>query len=386
MKLLIFGDTHLGRRNFKIKEREKDFEKSFTQVINYALNNEIQAVIHTGDLFDIGMPSINTILFAVKELKRLKRKKVPFFIIAGSHDISVSGSFLKVLDKLDLLINLSDKKYYKTGDEGIILEGEEWNGLFVSGLYSKNAQINEVLELLKPEFPKKAFKVFVFHHIIDDINPLFSSVKKSCLPKGFDLYISGHWHEFYKTRFNNKFLLYPGSTESCDLREMKNETKGFIIYDTNANDYEFVKLETRKSIIKDIDCNNLTPEVIIEKLKEEIKDGKKEMLFFVLKGRLKKGLKSEINKQEIYYFAKKKNYLFCKIYTGLLENPDEKQTSIGKKSINEIEREFLKNKGLNENEILISQKLIKELGKDLTPTQLTDSVDSVIKWLKEDVK
>lgn len=386
MKVLICGDTHLGRRNFKIKEREKDFEKAFTQIIDYAVKNKINAVIHAGDLFDTGRPSIDTIIYTVKELNKLKEKNIPFFIIAGSHDISVEGSFLKVLNQVGLVINLSDKKYYSAEEEGILLKGEEVNGLFVSGLYSKNAGINEVLELLKPEFPKKAFKIFVFHHIIEDINPLFSTVKKSCLPKGFDLYVSGHWHEYYETKFNNKLLLYPGSTESCDFREMKNDNKGFIIYDTNEEPYEFVKLHNRKSVIIEHDCNGLTPEEIVRNLKKDIKEGKGEMLFFVLKGRIKTGVKSEINKEEVYESAKKNNYLFCKIYTGLVENPEEKQTTIGKKSIKEIEEEFFKSKGLEKKEVLIAQKLIKDLGNDCTPSQLEKNIESIIEWLKEEAR
>ncbi|MBN1923238.1 MAG: exonuclease SbcCD subunit D [Nanoarchaeota archaeon] len=383
MRIVIFGDTHLGRRNFKIKEREADFENAFTQVIDYALKNS-EAVIHTGDLFDIGTPSIDTILSAIKQLKRLKEKNIPFFVIAGSHDISVEGSFLKVLDRIGLVFNVTDKKYYEESESKVVLKGEQFKGLFVAGLYARKSNINEVLEYLKPELPVNLFKVFVFHHFIEDINPLFGTVKKSCLPKGFDLYVSGHWHDFFESKIKDKKILYPGSTESCDLRDMQNDKKGFIVYDTENNNYEFVNIRNRKSVIINVDCNNKSAEEVVELLFSKIQDEEGAMLFFILKGRLKSGVKSEINKQLVYDKAREKGYLFCKIYTGKLENPEERQTEITKKSIEEIEKEFFHNKGFNNKESLLAQNLIKQLGNGFSNSKLDELVNEVIILLEGD--
>jgi DNA repair exonuclease SbcCD nuclease subunit len=385
MKLLIIGDTHLGRRNFKVKLREKDFENSFAQAVDYALKNKIDLLVHAGDLFDIGRPSINTIIFTIKELTRLKEAGIPVFITAGSHDIGVDGSFLKVLHELGLVINLSDKKYYSQSEEGISINGEVRKGVFVCGLPGRRSRINEILELLKPNIPENAFSIFLFHHIIEDINPLFSTVKKSYLPKGFNLYVSGHWHEFYETDYNGRKLLYPGSTESCDFREMRNGDKGFIIYNTENNSYEFVKVKTRNSNIIEVDCNDSTPEEVIEKIKKQVGEGSGEMLFFILKGKLKTGVKSELNKQEVYDLAKENGYLLCKIYTGSLENPSEAQTTIEKRGIKEIEKEFFKNKGLTNNEIVIAQHLIKDLGSDYSASKLENKITSVINWLQGEI-
>ncbi|VVB75262.1 DNA double-strand break repair protein Mre11 [Candidatus Tiddalikarchaeum anstoanum] len=380
MKILICGDTHLGRKNFKVDEREKDFENSFTEIIDYALKN-CKAVIHAGDLFDTGRPSVRTLLFTIKELKRLKEQNIPVFIIAGSHDISVDESFLNVLDKLGLVIHVSEKKNYTNFGGKIVLKGESFNGLFVAGLYAKDSNIVSALEVLNVEFPKEpCFKIFLFHHIISDISTLFSTIKKSSLPKGFDLYVSGHWHERFETEVYNKKLLYAGSTENWDFREVSGEKKGFFMYDTDNNKYEFIKLKIRDSEIISVECSNKTTDEVKELLLSKIGEGNGKMLFFMLKGRLKSGIKSTLNKQEVYDAAMKKGYLLCKVYDGELENPNEEQVSVKTRSVNEIEGEFFKNKGFSDDELKISLMLLDLLGKDCSNSERDKLVEEAINY------
>jgi DNA repair protein SbcD/Mre11 len=357
MKLVIFSDTHLGRKNFKVIEREKDFFDSFTQVIDYAIKNNAKTVLHAGDLFDTSRPNINVIIFAIEQLKRLKAKNIPFFSISGSHDIGTYDSFLNVLDTIGLCINLTSKRYYELKDENILLKGENVEELFVSGIPGKNNIINE-LGCLKPIIPKDSFSIFMFHHIIEDISPLFSSIKKSMLPKGFDLYISGHWHEKFITQYENTQLLYPGSTENCDLNEMKSKKKGFFEYETNNKKFEFIELKTRKSIIHEIDCTGLNPEEISIKMESKIKPSDQEMIFFMLKGKMKTGLKSEINRQRITELAMKNNYLLSKVYLTKLEDAFSEQIIAGKKSISQIESEFFKTKGFSKDETIAALKIM----------------------------
>lgn len=357
MKIVIFSDTHLGRKNFKVNERENDFFESFKQVIDYSINNDAKVVLHAGDLFDTSRPNINVIIFAVEQLKRLKEKNIPFFIVSGSHDIGTVDSFLNVLHSIGLCTNLTHKKYYELTEENILLKGEQVDELFVSGIPGKNNIVNE-LECLKPLIPKDSFSIFMFHHIVEDISPLFSSIKKSMLPKGFDLYISGHWHEKFITEYGNSQLLYPGSTENCDLNEMKSEKKGFFEYETSDKKYEFIELKTRKSIIHEIDCTGLIPEEITQKMEMLIVPANQEMIFFMLKGKMKKGLKSEINRQKITDLAAKNNYLLSKIYLTQLEDAFSEQILAGKKSINEIESEFFLSKGFSKNETKLAIRIM----------------------------
>ncbi len=363
MKILIFGDTHIGRKNFKIDERDNDFKSAFSQVIDRAIEEKVDLIIHTGDLFDAGRPEIKEIIFVIEQLKRVKEKKIPFLAIAGSHDIGTKNTFLNILDRVGLLINLTNPRYYSNLDGRIELNGEEVGEVYVCGIPGRKGEIEEILRAIKVEPMRDRFNIFVFHHIIDDINSMFSDFKKSLLPKGFDLYISGHWHERFETEVYGKKLLYPGSTERCDFREMHSKSKGFYLFDTESKRYRFVELKIREAIIKEITIKEKSPSEIVNLLRDEVREeGKGRMLFFVLKGKVKGGLKSEIDREAIYELAKEKGYLFCKIYTGSLENPDEEFVDVKGRSIAEIEKEFLKNKGFDEKEIKIGQYIINLLG------------------------
>jgi DNA repair exonuclease SbcCD nuclease subunit len=357
MRIVIFSDTHLGRKNFKVAERENDFFSAFKQVIDYAIDNNSEAVLHAGDLFDTAKPAINVIIFAVEQLKRLKERGIPFFCISGSHDISATDSFLNVLQSVGLLANLTSKKYYEAKEDRVILKGESFNGLFIAGIPGKS-NISSEIEYLQPDIPKSHFSIFMFHHIIEDISPVFSSIKKSMLPKGFDLYISGHWHEKFSTSIGDAQLLYPGSTENCDLNEMRSEFKGFIDYDTSSKNYEFVKLNIRKVIINEIDCTGLNPLAATDKMIGLIKPSNKEMVFFILKGRLREGIKSEINRQAINEAAMKNNYLLSRVYLNQLEDAFCEQIISGKKTIEEIEFEFFKSRGFKDGEISAAINII----------------------------
>ncbi|MDD2678496.1 MAG: DNA repair exonuclease [Candidatus Nanoarchaeia archaeon] len=357
MKLIVFSDTHLGRKNFKVAERENDFFSSFSKVVDYAIESCADAVLHAGDLFDSAKPNINVMIFAIDELKRLKEKNIPFFAISGSHDIGSKDTFLNVLDSIGLCKNLANKRYYEVADESIIMKGEEFKELFVCGIPGKNDIIFE-LECFKPKIPDKSFSVFLFHHVIDEINPIFSSIKKSMLPKGFDLYVSGHWHERFETMIEDKKLIYPGSTENCDLNEMKSAIKGFFEYDTGKKKAKFVELKIRKSFIHEIDCTGMTPDEITEKMTELLKPSNKEMIFFMLHGRMKSGLKSEINRQKINETAMKNNYLLSKVYLSQLQDAFSEQVVAGKKSIDEIESEFFMAKGFNKEQARLAIKMI----------------------------
>ncbi len=381
MKILFLSDTHIGRKNFKVKEREEDFKKVFSKIIDDAVNKKVDIVIHGGDLFDTGVPSINNFIFVVKQLKKLKKENIPFIIVAGNHDIGVEGSFLKILDYLKLAYHITDKKYYSVKNNKHIFNGEVFNNLFVCGLYGRQSGLNEMFENLVIKKPRDKKCVFVFHHIISDIKPVFGAIKTSQLPKNCDLYLSGHWHSHFETTYDNKPLIYSGSTEYWNFKEMKNgKPKGYYIISIDEEiKYSFVPVETRDIIIKIIDCNGLSPKEVTNKLKKLIGEGDREMLFFKLKGKLSKGSRAEINRQAIYSLSKENNYLFCKIYTSNLENPDEDFIEQKKKNVSEIEEDYLRTKGYDDEELFFARILINNFGEKLGENRLNKKVEKVFK-------
>ena len=98
MKFAHIADCHLG--GWRQPELEQLNLESFKKVIDGCINERVDFVLVCGDLFDTAFPSIETLKNTFGEFKRLKDEGISCYLIAGSHDYSVSGkTFLDVLEK-----------------------------------------------------------------------------------------------------------------------------------------------------------------------------------------------------------------------------------------------------------------------------------------------
>ncbi|HEY5596274.1 MAG TPA: metallophosphoesterase, partial [Candidatus Bipolaricaulota bacterium] len=86
MRILHTADTHLGFRQYGLQERRDDFFKAFQQVVNVAIEKEVGAVVHAGDLFDNRFPTTEDLAEILGELSRLKACGIPFLGVTGNHD------------------------------------------------------------------------------------------------------------------------------------------------------------------------------------------------------------------------------------------------------------------------------------------------------------
>lgn len=382
-------DTHLGHRNFKMDEREEDFEKVFEQAVEICIKKKVDFIIHSGDLFDNANPSTKTFVFAVKQLQKLKENNIPLFVVPGSHDIGVNGTYITVLDQVGLLKNLAAKKYYETLTEGVKLKGEICKGCFISGVPGRKENVKKMYESLRPDLNNSLFNIFLFHHTTTNISSLFGDIAVSSLPSGFDYYAGGHWHQF-NVEGN---IIFPGSTEYNDTSDMeayyeKNLKKGFFLVKVDGKKFEkeFVPLDARQVIIKKINCNRLSPENVVENFKKITEPVKNEpILLLKLEGRLNNGNKVEINRQEIMETAKKNGYLNCKIITNDLLDPlEEEKISVSGKTLEELEKNYLKSKKYSEPDMELAFLLMDSLGEKLTPAELEKNCEKIIKKLEDE--
>lgn len=114
MRLLHLTDTHLGfvrpvQRPTDASPRrdllQREAEHAFRTAIAPALHGEVDAVVHTGDVFDRSRPPRQALLFAA-ELLVLAARRVPVIVMAGNHDrrgllryLPMSAPNLHVVDR-----------------------------------------------------------------------------------------------------------------------------------------------------------------------------------------------------------------------------------------------------------------------------------------------
>ena len=271
MKFAHLADTHLGYRQFGLYEREKDFYEVFEKIIDRIIEEKVDFVIHSGDLFDNSRPSPLALLTFQKCLIKLKNANIPVYAIAGNHD--------SVLRKGAIPPQVLFKKF---GLKVIspINTNYMYEDIFIAGLpYYSSSQYKNLKNKLS-ELSKKAANheksILVLHQGIDKYFNLQYELEIGDVPDNFTYYAMGHLHNFINDDFGKGKLVYPGSSEiwkTTELPDYRKNGKGFVIVDLDGKkpSVERIKIDLpREFIERTLDYDKLGSET--DALKQTIKD------------------------------------------------------------------------------------------------------------------
>lgn len=92
MKLLHLADLHIGKRVYEYSMLEEQ-KNVLLQAFRMAKENEVDAVLIAGDVYDKNIPTIEGVKLFDTFLTALAKKKIPVFIISGNHDSAERLSF-----------------------------------------------------------------------------------------------------------------------------------------------------------------------------------------------------------------------------------------------------------------------------------------------------
>ena len=271
MKFAHLADTHLGYRQFGLIEREKDFYEVFEKVIDRIIEEKVDFVIHSGDLFETARPSPNALLVFQKGLLKLKGAGIPMYSIAGNHDTVIRKDSIPpqvIFKKLGLKVISPINTNYMHGD------------IFIAGLPYYPASQSKSLKSKLAELSKKAANheksILVLHQGIDKYFGYQYELEIGDVPDNFNYYALGHIHKYVNDSYGNGRLVYPGSSEiwkTTEISDYKQNGKGFVLVDFDGPKptVKRIKIDIpREFIRRSLDYNNL--ESGIDGIKETIKD------------------------------------------------------------------------------------------------------------------
>lgn len=123
MRIAHLADQHLGFRQFHrqapsgINQREQDVANAFRASIDGVLAARPDAVLLAGDLFHAVRPSNAAIVFAFRQLQRVRDAlpEAPIVLIAGNHDTprsSDSGSILRLYEELGVDVAYNEARQF----------------------------------------------------------------------------------------------------------------------------------------------------------------------------------------------------------------------------------------------------------------------------------
>ncbi len=333
------ADVHLG--GWKQQQMQNLNFESFKEAVRICINSKLDFVLFAGDLFDSAYPPIEILKETFAQFKKLKDAGIPCFIIAGSHDYSVSGkTFLDVLEKAGFCKNVYNAE---EKENSITLNPVVYGNVAIYGYPGKKSGL-EVQDLKKIRFNDSPglFKIFMLHTTIDPVVGTLpiESINPDKLPKA-DYYALGHIHVYY----NEKGVVYPGPLFPNNFKELEDLKQGsFVIFDSESNEkIQRVKIPTKPIehlVIEVEDALTATEKIIYELNKKNLKD---KIILLRVYGELKRGKTSDIKFQKIDEFLKSKEaYFLLKNTHDLIPVEEELEFNVPEKDSENIEEETIK--------------------------------------------
>ena len=352
MKIVHCSDLHLGKRfsgnKDYVKKRYMDFFNAFATFIDKVEEIKPDVCLIAGDIFD--KKEINPDILSKTEylFKRLRDNvKKDIIAIEGNHDNSriLEESWLEYLQEQNILKvfyynkDFEEKNYLKIDDINFYPVG--YPGFMIDEALTK---LSEKLN------PQEKNIVIVHTGISGSINTLPGLVSTSILDlfKDKAIYIAGgHIHSFTTYPKEKPYFFVSGSLEFSNIQNEKSDKKGFILFDTDTLNYEFIELEHRKRIKKDFSYTNFSNlENEFENFVKELNLTGEEIL--VISVSLNNN--DYINTENLENIAKKNGALKTHILIKNILNIGASQENNSDLSINELEKNLINTWNISEIE------------------------------------
>jgi len=108
-RVIHTGDTHIGYQQYHVPERRQDFLAAFRAVVRDAIDDDVAAVVHAGDLFHDRRPTLSDIMGTLDVLEELAAADIPFLAIVGNHEAKRDAQWLDLYASLGLAIRLDSE-------------------------------------------------------------------------------------------------------------------------------------------------------------------------------------------------------------------------------------------------------------------------------------
>lgn len=350
------ADCHLGaHRDPVLRKLELS---TFEKTMNKCMDEKVDFIIISGDLFHSNIPDMGVVNQAVKKMKEVRDKGIPIYIIYGSHDYSPNEtSIVDILDSAGLLTKIVKGKV-ENGKLRLEFTEDPETKAKLTGISARKIGMEEryyeILDRVDLE-KEKGFKIFVFHSALSEFKPDFmsmmASIPISYFPKGFDYYAGGHIHKRIEESlpgYDN--IVYPGPLFAGYPRDLeqnaRGEKRGFFIvsFDSKVKKIEFVEIKVCEYTFFEYDASNKSSAQVQRELLQKIKDldvaGK--IVLLKVKGELSGGKTSDINFSQIRKMLMENGALHVSINRFGLTSKEYTTLKVMGEDAHEIEKKLLK--------------------------------------------
>jgi len=239
-KILHLSDTHLGNRQYGSDTRRDDFTRAFEAAIDRALEENVDAVIHTGDLFHRRTPSLPIVTECIGILRKLTDEDIPFYGIVGNHDRKMDQQWLDLIRETGTAERLDQTPTMVNDDVA----------LYGIDAVTKPAWHAADFTLEEPPDPD-AFRLLGLHQLFEPLVPEFYADHDlaDVLDRvGIDLsaLALGDYHKTESRIVDGIPAWYAGSTERCATDEIEPRTVSLLEIEDGDLERRELELDTRE--------------------------------------------------------------------------------------------------------------------------------------------
>ena len=249
-RFMHFSDTHLGNREYMMDLREDDFYEAFNEAVDIALEERVDFIIHSGDLFDTWGPSNRALSELKDSMLRLKEKGIRTYMVMGDHDRPRRTDYpaASIFDFLGLTLMGSDDL------DTLYIEDTD---TFIAGISNMKGSRRDSLprmyaraDLLAKE---RRNSILISHQGVSGYtHPEDVQIQEIDLPGSFAYLAFGHVHvSSYRARPTP--FSYAGSTEinsASEIEPFLRDGKSVNIVDVDNGEVSFSRRRLKRTRVQ----------------------------------------------------------------------------------------------------------------------------------------
>ena len=248
-RVIHTGDTHIGYAQYHSSVRRQDFLDAFAAVVDDAIDDGVDAVVHAGDLFHDRRPALSDLMGTIRVLRRLADADIPFLAVVGNHEAARGGQWLDLFERLDLATRL--------GDEPITVDDTAFYGLDHVPVSRRDTLMYEFSS------HDASYATLVAHGLFEPFAHADWDTKTVLEESdvAFDAVLLGDNHTPGRAEVADTWVTYPGSTERASASEREGRGYNLVRFDETAaagDDRVEIRrraLETRPFVFVEVDLD-----------------------------------------------------------------------------------------------------------------------------------
>lgn len=270
-RFLHAADVHLDSplhglsryEGLPVEEIRSATRAAFDNLVQCAIDEDVDFVVIAGDLFDGDWRDMGTGLYFAKAVGRLDQAGIPAFLLAGNHDAASVISRTVPWPPNVRLFGSRRPETHRLPGISVAIHGQSFS----------TPAVTENLVLAYPPGEPHAFNIGMLHTALAgrqghaDYAPCSVEDLRS---RGYDYWALGHVHEF-EVVATQPHIVFPGNVQGRTIRETG--AKGAVLIsvdDGEVRSVERIELDVIRWTRLDVDCTGASKDDVGDLLRSAL--------------------------------------------------------------------------------------------------------------------